>query len=763
MDSESKTSDRDGSRLSDPPTDSDSDISNSDTEAQHTEWLATTRQRRSTAGNRMKSMLANEEPDSDLELLFAEDDDDQGFSDVEGDASDVQMDSSSDDDDDDDDNNNAANNDDLEGEKELERQAKERRAAQRKRKAQEAIPAKFRKKVRIDPTPAAPAPRPKKKSERASWLPSPADLPTRASSRQTTRISKEQLHQQMVEREARRLKQLAQMQKKAAKLEAMKKPPMTQEERLAEAAIVEKRNSKSLNRWEEAEKQREEERRAKLAALNNRTLKGPVITFWSGVREWKDALGQHVTMVEGKPKKKREKADKGPKGKGKDGEKTATPEVTEKKTDEKATAAGDAGPMPKADPDSKPTEGAPATETTTTRATNGPSNEGQQDALKEQPTATSANNETGRPAPQPPAPVPKQEETPRLMAMPPPPPPPSPAPPSGLAAPGPPPQSPSPLATPPGMCRPPESRPSGVLAAPVLAPPPGINVNGAPPTNSPKSNVLAPPNTSQQSAPPSMQRQSPRPERPVTAATPAAPEPKPAVARETHPQPILNEAAPASKSASPSLSEAPQPPAEPARNSTTARNAIIYRSFDENAIRDKTVQTQILFGRKMAKLSKPTPAPLCAITNHPARYRDSRTGLPYYNATAYREIQRLHRGDYRWSRLIGAWVGSGTLAARGVPERFLHPEPDEERKKRLEEKKRKAEEAKAKAEEEKKQAEDKRAEGAEAAGQEEKKPPATDAAPASGAGDVDMAGAEATAANTAPPTQPAQQATVAAQ
>ncbi|PNY30036.1 Uncharacterized protein TCAP_00052 [Tolypocladium capitatum] len=728
MDSESKTSDRDGSRLSDPPTDSDADAdddvdsSDSDTEAQRTEWLATTRQRRSTAGNRMKAMLANEEPDSDLELLFAEDVDDQGFSDVEGDASDVQMDSSSDDDDD---NNNVANNDDLEGEKELERQAKERRAAERKRKAQEAIPAKFRKKVRIDPTtPAAPAPRPKKKSERASWLPSPADLPTRASSRQTTRTSKEQLHQQMVEREARRLRQLAQMQKKAAKLEAIKRPPMTQEERLAEAAVVEKRNSKSLNRWEEAEKQREEERRAKLAALNNRTLKGPVITFWSGVRAWKDALGQHVTMVEEKPKKKTERADKGAKGKGKgkgkDGGKAATPEVIEKKTDEKDTAAGDAALAPKADLDHKPTDGAPGAEPTT------------QDALKERPTVTYA-------ASQPPAGGPKQEETPRLMEMPPLPPPPSPAPPSGLAAPAPPPLGPGPS---------PLSRPSGVLAAPVLAPPPGIGVNGAPPTNGPKSNVLALPNTSPRSAPPSIQGQSARPGRPAAAPAPAASEPKPAVAScETHLQPIQNEAVSASKSASPSLSEAPQAPAEPARNSTTARNAIIYRSFDENAMRDKTVQTQILFGRKMTKLSKPTPAPLCVITNHPARYRDSKTGLPYYNATAYREIQRLHKGDYRWSRLIGAWAGSGTLAARGVPERFLHPEPEEERKKRLGEKKKKADE------EEKQAEEKKRAEEAKAAGQEEKKPPVADAVPAAGAGDGNKAGEEATAAPPAPPAQ----------
>ncbi|UPL03808.1 hypothetical protein LCI18_014742 [Fusarium solani-melongenae] len=421
--------------------DSDSQTNNED----KIEWLATTRKRRSTAGNRMKSMLANEEPDSDLELLFAEDENDQGFSDVDENASDVHMDSSSDDED------NDNNDDDLEGEKELERQAKERRTAQRKRKAQEAIPAKFRKKVRIDPTtktpaaPTRPPPRPKKKSERTSWLPSPADLPTRASSRQTTRLSKEQLHQQMVEREARRLKQVAQMQKKAARLEAMKKPPMTQEERLREAAIVEKRNSKSLNRWEVAEKQREEERRAKLAALHQRTLKGPVITFWSGIGEW---MGRHMVIEE--PAK--EKRKRGEKAKGKD---------KDKSKDQDKTPAG---------------------------------------------------------APNPP---------------------------------------------------------------------------------------------------------------------------------EAEPQP-------------------PQP-------STGARNAMVFQNFDNNALKDRTIQTQIIFGRKMNKLPKPSPAPLCVITNHPARYRDPRTGLPYYNAYAYREIQRLIRNEYRWSCALNAWVGSGTYAARGVPERFLNP------------------------------------------------------------------------------------------
>lgn len=293
---------------------SDSESDSGDAPETPVEWLATGRSKRSTAGNRMKSLLATETPadeDSDLELLFQEDEDDVGFTDKEDDdGSDAAMESS------DEEDENEAQDDDA-GEKELERQAREKKAAARKRKAQEAIPAKFRKKVRINhppdtpSAPSAPAPRPKKKSERASWLPTEAEMPTRASGRKTTQLSKEQLHQQMIEREARRLKQVEAMERKAKKKEAMKKPPMTQAERLKEAAIVEKRNAKSLNRWEEAEKQREEERRAKLAALNNRRLEGPVVTFWTGIIDLSEVQLKHVgkmVSMEEKPKRKRPSA-----------------------------------------------------------------------------------------------------------------------------------------------------------------------------------------------------------------------------------------------------------------------------------------------------------------------------------------------------------------------------------------------------------------------------------------------------------------------
>ncbi|KAL6850837.1 hypothetical protein ACO1O0_007963 [Amphichorda felina] len=674
-DPEPTPAERDESRPSSPSS-SDSDTSDGEsTPKPQTEWLATTRRKRSTAGNRMKSMLANEEPDSDLELLFAEDEDDQGFSDVADDASDVHMDSSSDDEDE-----KNAGEDDLEGEKELERQAKERRAAQRKRKAQEAIPAKFRKKVRIDPTTptatAAPAPRPKKKSERASWLPSAADMPTRASSRQTTRLSKEQLHAQMEEREARRLKQLEHMQKKAARMEALKKPPMTQEERLREAELVEKRNSKSLNRWEEAEKQREEERRAKLAALNERTLKGPVITFWSGTRQWKDGgLAKYVVMEE-KPKRREKKPKDKDKDMGKANDKNAATDEKTGDVDVKETG----GPSDRAVPAAQVEIEQPGKQ------------EVSQEPEQKNSPAPKANmddvakaSETSPPEP-PNAPTPTSSSQPRegtpLMAMPP-----MPPPTTGLAAPALPPDANQTTTVSS------ESKPSGILAAPVLAAPPGFDAErtSSPTLNHqepPKSNVLAPPNTSQ----------SPHPPPPSSKL-----EPVEHVQKDAHLQPTQNEATSTEGAADKATSAAPsEAPEAPAADTTATRNTIIYQNFDENAIKDKTIQTQILFGRKMNKIAsksspatvvkpdetkpsnlcslEPPPAPLCVITNHPARYRDPKTGLPFYNTYAYREIQRLRRGDYRWSKLLGAWAGSGSYAAKGVPVRFLKPKVEDKEK-----------------------------------------------------------------------------------
>ncbi|KAK0669661.1 YL1 nuclear protein-domain-containing protein [Cercophora samala] len=795
---------------------SDSDSDNSDIETtsvkksppQQTEWLATSRSKRSTAGNRMKALLANEAPlltttstdadPDDLELLFAEDEDDAGFTDdAKDDASDVQMDSSSDEEDAD----AAANADEDEGEKELERQAREKKAAQRKRKAQEAIPAKFRKKVRIEPpgssnagstvaSPAPKPPRPKKKSERASWLPTLADMPTRASERSTTRMSKQQLHEKMVTDEIRRKKQIERMEKKAKLLEAMKKPPMTQAERLAEAAKVEKRNAKSLNRWEEAEKQREEERLKKIAALNSRKLDGPVVTFWSGIQELSEGQGKHVgnlvSMEERAPRKKRQSAAAvlaaKEMGVGQEPGTPTTPvegdkmkvdgkegEVKAEKVDEKGLAG--AAVVPVETPDAGTTTAAPVNTPAGPTAVSTPTAQVPVSVPAAQPPVAAPVLAPTVPLPTPvasPAPTvsaPASIPTPPAVAMPAPPPsvvapapvlalgsfnPPVPAqphapipattptpPPAPIFAPplpattsvSPPTVAAAPVLSmappaassmaPPPIPPPPEARPptSGVLAAPILAPPPGpmlgaqMPMLGFPPTGG-KSNVLALPNTSHTPSPLSMPPSAPAvptPAPPVMSTPnisapvpptvpklniPAPPLPSTPVQLKSAPPPVSatpvsatpTSAAPVS--ATPTTAKQPDTPQSALPPSTTnpepaqdqpqgkvTRSCIILQNFDDAAIKDKQIQNQILFGRKMNRLAKPAHPPLCVVTNHPARYRDPKTGLHYYNSYAYKEIQRVSRGDYKWSSLLGSYVGRGwgEFAAKGVPERFRDP------------------------------------------------------------------------------------------
>ncbi|KAJ2980246.1 hypothetical protein NUW58_g6996 [Xylaria curta] len=709
--------------LSSDPSDSENDSSGIEEPASTIEWLATGREKRSTAGNRMKSMIAAEEPDDELELLFAEDADDAGFTDVEDDGSDAHMSSSEDEDAPD-------NADELEGEKELEKQARESRQATRKRKAQEAIPLKFRKKVRIDTseTPSAsvtpaPKPRPRKKSERLSWLPSPADMPTRASRRETTMAGKEQLHKQMAEREEKRLKQIEAMERKAKKMEALKKPPMTQAERLTEAALVEKRNAKSLNRWEEAEKQREEERKAKLAALNNRTLEGPVVTFWSGVGEWIGGKLKHVgkiVTIEEKPTKKKRQSTVGSQATVKSASETAEDKTRQAKahTPPNKTDGIGAGPVSLKEANEKSGGGRESV------SSNGaglaaPQSEdfvlstgvGQQT----QPPIGGVTEMASDVLPIPPAvPITREAEAPTaltscsrgsttpdnasLSQIPPasadirPPdlkPPDLQPPNTGLYT--------TSMFVPPtqSLMKPPELKPPSNS---FLAPPAGVSQNGLSmpmigyhpsPNSTSTSNVLAPPNPTQRQSPLSMPQtnihslpQVPTPTRPTQAiptksSAPSTPLTNSVFQPARPPAKILSSTTKSTKSnihKHQSKELAPPPPPSPPANGKATRNCIILQNFDENAVKDKSVQTRILFDREMNKLPKQGPAVRCVITNHPARYRDPKTGLPYYNAYAFKQIRKLYSGEYQWSSLIGAWTGSGTSAAIGVPARFLDPD-----------------------------------------------------------------------------------------
>ncbi|KAI0406602.1 YL1 nuclear protein-domain-containing protein [Xylaria palmicola] len=715
--------DEENDPLSSESSDSENGLSGDEEPSSKVEWLATGREKRSTAGNRMKSMLAAEEPDDELELLFAEDGEDEGFTEVEDDGSDAQMSSSEDED-------GQGNADELEGEKELEKQAHESRQAARKRKAQEAIPVKFRKKVRIDTsqTPSAsatpaPKPRPRKKSERISWLPSPADMPTRASKRETTMAGKEQLHKQMAEREVKRLKQIEAMERKARRLEALKKPPMTQAERLAEAALVEKRNAKSLNRWEVAEKQREEERKAKLAALNNRTLEGPVVTFWSGVGEWIDGKLKHVgkiVTIEEKPAKKKRHSAVGTQATAESTGETHEDKAVVTNSDPppgKTAAVGTDAPLPQ-NANAKPEQGKEPVVSNVV----GPADTGGVSAASSASVGAVAepphNNNTGvmtLAAPPISSTVsttqeaevskdlsPRDQGSTHL---------------ENVSTPNIPPQT---NIRPPDLRAPDLQPPStslyttSMFAPPTqsslmmpelkppsnsfLAPPVGVSQNGLsmpmigyhPLSSTSSSNVLAAPNPAQRQSPLSMPQTNihppppaPTPTRPpqvISTPKPSAPlAPMSALALPSpRPHSKISLAAPKSTKANSHKHQpkelAPPPPPSPPANGKATRNCIILQNFNENAIKDKTVQTRILFAREMNKLPKQGPAVRCVITNHPARHRDPKTGLPYYNSYAFKQIRKLYSGEYKWSSLVGAWIGSETSAATGVPARFLDPD-----------------------------------------------------------------------------------------
>ena len=269
------------------------------------ESLVRGRAKRSTAGRHMSALL-EAAADDDLALLFEEVEDDNEFADVVDPDAEEDLGLESSDDDEDDQGPNAQN--DYEGEKQLQKEERKKRKTQNDLRFQT-----LRKRVKIDPTAVSAipaAPRPKKKSERISWIPTVEDGPTRQSSRRQTMVNKELTHARLKDSQEKRVRIIATM-KEAEKRKAHLKPKeMTQEDHLVEAARIERLNSKSLNRWELSEKRKADERRARIEALQNRRLDGPVISYWSGVATWTNGRLTRVGKIDIKPKPDKEEARK---------------------------------------------------------------------------------------------------------------------------------------------------------------------------------------------------------------------------------------------------------------------------------------------------------------------------------------------------------------------------------------------------------------------------------------------------------------------
>ncbi|KAF2085209.1 YL1-domain-containing protein [Saccharata proteae CBS 121410] len=254
------------------------------------------RSRRANAGNRMRSLLEAAGSDQQAQgdewyhhEAFAEDAEDEEFGGIDPDdhlaANDEVVSSSSEDED-------AQDQDEDAAERALQ---KEERKQKLKRKHPDLLEQAALKKAKVatakaaasDAGSMAPPPKPKKKSERVSWLPVEADGPVRASSRNLTLQNKQNVTNSLQQKEANRIRILKMMEASNVRKERDKpQGPITQEERLAEAAKVERQNAKTVSRWEESERQREEEQRARLEALKNRKLDGPFIRYYSGPSIW---------------------------------------------------------------------------------------------------------------------------------------------------------------------------------------------------------------------------------------------------------------------------------------------------------------------------------------------------------------------------------------------------------------------------------------------------------------------------------------------
>ncbi|KAL8695060.1 MAG: hypothetical protein Q9218_000428 [Villophora microphyllina] len=508
------------------------------------ELLVKGREKRATAGTRM-SMLLEKEGDDELELLFAEDEqeeDNEFEADDAEDASDVQMGSASSDDD----QGPTKDDDDLEGEKELQRQSRVER--QKKRKAQDGFlkPGALKKRAKLGPqagvvgsvaTPKTPMPRPKKKSERVSWLPIAQEGSVRASARKATVQNKEEITSRLVASEQRRIQQLHVMNEAAKRREVDKPKALTQAQRMEEAARIERSNAKSLNRWEESEKKRANEQKARLEAMHNRQLTGPVLSWWSGMAKW---VNGKLDLVGWQSIKEAKSKDTQGSMQQEDGAQTKQP------IDE---------------PENTPMEDEPRHQSRHQSPQHAPSMQG------------------------------------------------------GAAT------------TLPPAIDPPPREPQGFLH--------GIydyaNLPLQPSGNIPRSHD---PIVDYEKAPPE----------------PSTPPP-------TAPKPIAIEVQAATLS--------PDRPAE----EYSSRNVVILRDVDVNGQRPLELQDHVLLKKRNGKLQK-VVRELCAITEQPARYRDPKTGLPYADSYAYKEIQKLVNGGSRWSSLLGCYIGPTSSVARGVPDRF---------------------------------------------------------------------------------------------
>ncbi|KAJ5506114.1 YL1 nuclear C-terminal [Penicillium expansum] len=645
--------------------DPSSGLPSSEEEEMPVESLVRGRAKRSTAGLHMSALL-EAAADDDLALLFEEVEDDNEFADVaDPDAEDDLLESS---DEDEDQGPNAQN--DYEGEQKLQKDERKKRRAQNDLRFQT-----LRKRVKIDPTAPSTmssAPRPKKKSERISWIPTVEDGPTRQSSRRQTMVNKELTHARLKDSQEKRVRIIATM-KEAEKRKAHLKPKeMTQEDHLAEAARVERLNSKSLNRWELSEKRKADERRARIEALQNRRLDGPVISYWSGVATWTNGRLTRVGKIDIKPKTDKEESRKKKKEK-EDKEKA----VAESKALGSATivepapasTTGTSQPPPNLDaaptnptnpalppptstldqktPENKPPENAAVTttentDTPVTKSIVTPAEQSKDNAVEMKAPEVDANtpvapSEQDQPitAERQSSESSKQSER-KMFAV----------------------EIPASRHV---------SDSAGNGSTPKLPEPSPTKNDDAMDIDQPPAAAAAAESTKNDQEVPESKDQAILATPQVASAQPTSIETPTSHAAGTAVQepPPVDDSRPVESATaiSPGIALAPKAPVTAAPGQATVPENAPVQSLNQ-----PSTLHMYFNAKKPARLTKISSS-LCVITSLPSRYRDPDTALPYANSYAYGQIRRLLSEGYIWSSMLGCFVGPAE-AARGVPERF---------------------------------------------------------------------------------------------
>jgi vacuolar protein sorting-associated protein 72 len=601
----------------DTPQLSDTDSSDAESESAPVESLVAGRERRKTAGNRYdRDMVLEEAGDAEdpdeVTLLFADDQDEED-DEFRSNADDEDADMSSSDDDDQ--GPNAAA-EDLEGEKELQTQAKQEKAKKRKADLALTSVAGVRKKLKTDPTrpAAASAPaKPSKKKERVTWVHD--ENSGRSSLRKQTIAHREETIARLKESEAQS-KKLKALKEKRDRERAKDAPrELTQADRLAEAAKVERQNAKSLNRWEATERKRQEEQAAKLAALKNRKLEGPVVTWLSQKTKW---VGPDLSKIATKdaveltgPKKRGRKskaeleliaAEKAAESTGMDSVAPATTSILAPHNPPVQGPAPEMVPMP--------TAGAGASQPQIMLP---PSDEFQDSILMGIHEYANADSNASESKPATPAPqeLDVQRDT-EMKEM-----------------------------TQQNIEKPPEAPLNHVDSQTET---PGSVVKPA----------LTQTISGEDAEGVTIKTEIPTEQTQIPTLTSAPLDPG-----QLDPVPLITEHIPE-----------PQPPQV---EEDTTRNLIILEKFDELAS-DARQEYSFFYNKKAtARTGRAVKQSqeLCLITALPVRYRDPSTGIAYANAVAYRKLQALKEHKFAWSSMLGCYVGRESgITARGVPEGF---------------------------------------------------------------------------------------------